>query len=375
MSDNTASPLSLAPPNLKSLFLTGALSFLLILALSFGLIKAAGTELFMGWISFVFMAGIPMQVIIGLLWGHQFPNKIAALSQPMRGIAFTVIMTAIAIIIAGLINYIIGDGAGPNPMVMQYTILTIVIALWIVPIWQCWPFSMLSKSPVVVGILTLVGIYLIAFALWHVFFNYDVMASASFYNAALAPSGLFEFWPALVFAVTTGAVIILHVPLDFWPLSKIAGKGQPIYGFLSGIYVLAISAFVQWFTVSVCGMDVVDFMVQVPVSLLFGVFLTCNLVQFGLFPNMKQPLKGFYILALTIIAAVLIYRVYEMASVIINGQALPSGPDGHWTKQIWIASAMLSVTFPIVLIVSGFFDFWPFKRTAKSAPVELEPDV
>ena len=362
MTDPTPQPVRGAPQSLQALLLTGALSFLLILCLSLGLIKIAGTDLFMGWISFVFMAGILAQVIIGLLWGHQFPTQVAALPQPLRGLAFTALMAAVAVFVSVLINFSVGGGGGPNPMVMQYTILTIVVALWIVPIWQCWPFSLLSKSPVVIGVLTLIGIYIFAFALWYVFFNYDVMSGAPFYDAARAPSGFFDFWPALVFAVTTGAVIILHVPLDFWPLSKIAGKGQPVYGLVSGLYVLVISVIVQWFAVSVIGMDVVDFMVKVPVSLLFGVFLTCNLVQFGLFPNMKQPMKGLCVLALTIVAAVLIYKFYEMMSVLINGQALPSGPEGNWAKQIWIASAMLSVTFPIVLIVSGFFDFWPFKR-------------
>jgi uncharacterized membrane-anchored protein len=85
-------------------------------------------------------------------------------------------------------------------------------------------------------------------------------------------------------------------------------------------------------------------------------------MQFQLFSEMAQPKRGLVLIALAAIAAIIMYVLYDFASRIHTGVALGAGPEGGFAKEIWIASAILGVTFPIVFVVSGFFDFWPFKR-------------
>jgi hypothetical protein len=40
---------------------------------------------------------------------------------------------------------------------------------------------------------------------------------------------------------------------------------------------------------------------------------------------------------------------------------LHSGPPSY-DFEIWLASALLAVTFPFLIISAVFFDFWPFKQ-------------
>jgi len=103
-------------------------------------------------------------------------------------------------------------------------------------------------------------------------------------------------------------------------------------------------------------------MVRWPVCIIFGAFLVDNMMQFQLFATMKQPFKGVAKLLLCLIGAFVMYRLYEWALPLFVGSELPAGPATGYAKEAWIGTAMLGVTFPVINIVSGAFDFWPIKR-------------
>jgi len=52
--------------------------------------------------------------------------------------------------------------------------------------------------------------------------------------------------------------------------------------------------------------------------------------------------------------------LYEALASVVTGR-LHSGPPSY-DFEIWLASALLAVTFPFLIISAVFFDFWPFKR-------------
>ena len=250
-------------------------------------------------------------------------------------------------------------------MLVQYTILTVAATLWLVPVWQCWPLSVFSNDPFKFGILTLFAAYGLAYLVWIMFFDYSALAQIQHpqYHEAVDPGGLFDMWVALTFAVTTVAVIVVHTMFDFWPLNKLAGNAsQPLRGLIGTVYVLVLSWLIWAGFVRGLGMEQVDYMVRVPVCMIFGTFLVNNMMQFSLFPKTVQPLRGLALLACAIVAAMLMYELYASASTLHAGLALASGPQGGFAKEIWIASAMLGVTFPIIFVVSGFFGFWPIRR-------------
>ncbi|GAC34232.1 hypothetical protein [Paraglaciecola polaris] len=252
-------------------------------------------------------------------------------------------------------------------MLVQYAIMTIIAILFLVPIWQCWPFKLLSKDPIKVGIYTLVGAYVIAYILWIVFFDYSMLQKVGHpkYFASLDPSGLFDMWDAMTFSVTAVGLVIVHMLFDFWPIDKLTrGASQPIRGIIATVYLLILSWVLRWVFVSGFGMQQVEYMIRVPVCLILGTFLVNNMMQFSLLTKIAQPIRGILLTICAAIMAIIMYKVYAYGSYLHTGHELGMGPQNGFAKEIWIASAMLGVTFPVIFVVSGFFNFWPLKRPA-----------
>ena len=132
---------------------------------------------------------------------------------------------------------------------------------------------------------------------------------------------------------------------------------------IGSAYVLALAHAVQVVFIDQAGLDRVDFMVRVPVCMIFGIFLLNNMMQGSLLAGVAQPIRGLILLPLAAMAAFGMYALYAYASTLHTGAALASGPEGGFALEIWIASAMLGVTFPVIIMVSGFFEFWPIRRT------------
>src|SRR3954453_15053529 len=107
-------------------------------------------------------------------------------------------------------------------------------------------------------------------------------------------------------------------------------------------------------------MDVVQFLVRVPIPFIFGTIIVLNMLEGSLFAKRKQPSKGL----LSALAAALVGTglawFYEAVAGIVTGK-LHAGPPAY-DFEIWLASALLAVTFPFLIIAAAFFDFWPFKR-------------
>lgn len=55
------------------------------------------------------------------------------------------------------------------------------------------------------------------------------------------------------------------------------------------------------------------------------------------------------------------YYVYAAAGPVFTGINLHSGSPGY-ELELWIANALLGITFPIIVVVAKYFDFWPVKR-------------
>lgn len=352
-------------PALLPVINTGIAGTLLILTITTLIIVPFETTAFTTWVSLAFVAATPAQMILGLFWGSSKPEWINSLPIALKGLVLTTATIIAGAIATSGILAIVGGGHGMSPMVIQYGIIAIVTMVWILLIWECWPISLITESPITVGILAFFANYLVAFAMWSVFFDYGALAEiqSSLYFADIDPQGLFPMWDATTFFVTVAGVIIVNLLFDFWPLEKLCwGKGQPIRGLVGSVYILLVSYALRWFFVDIIGMEQVDYMIRVPVCMIFGTFLVSNMMQNALFPSLVQPLKGLALLLLAIIAALIVYQLYAFASSIHAGHPLPNGPAGGYQSELWIASAMLSITFPVLFIVSGFFDLWPFKR-------------
>ncbi len=313
-----------------------------------------------GWVAFIWMTAVPAQVIFGLHMNFNSPNVLARLPQPLKGVAFSGV-TFIFMILGGGYLYIVPGGAfPPGPFLIMATIITIVVVFWLVAAWQCWPFTLLSQDPFKQGVMTLVGSYALGTLVYYLLFDFSFMAEASEYIGALDPNGFFNAWNVLAFSVTTVAAIMLLSLFDNWPATKFSTT-QPGLGGAISIISLVISGFFFWLAIYVFEIDTVDYLVRVPVSIIFGVFIVTNMMQFQLYSNINQPKRGVYLLTTALFLAYTMQLIYRtMAPYVVDVPLAEGAPQ--YEMELWVATALLSITFPVINLVSGYFSFWPLKR-------------
>lgn len=349
---------------LGGLLMTALLGIAIVFAIVLTITLSVDEWTFTEWVSFFFMCATPSQIVLALLWHTKYPPLLNQMRQPAKGLALAGLIVLGGAIVAPVLLFAGGLGFNPPPpMLMMLTITTVATTLWVVPIWRVWPISAFTQHPLALGVGALMLAYGLAFLVFKLFFNYEFMAAAPVYVESLDPKGFFNAWLALSFIVTTVGVILVMMLFEFWPITVlVTDPSQPKFGIVGTIEVLAASAVLYHVFVGLLAWDPVDFMVRVPVCMIFGAFLVNNMMQGQLCANLAQPMRGVVLSALAVVMAVLMHALYAYAAALLSDTGtIPSGPPAYGL-QIWIASAMLGVTFPIIILVSEFLDFWPIKR-------------
>jgi len=342
----------------------GIIATLIIVAVSMGFISLFDFPTFAGWVSYCIICVIPMQIVIGVTWGGQQPAFAAGRSQPVKGVLLILIALAVGAIVAVVSFVIVGGGVSPpTPMLAMCTIVSVIITFWMAIMWGGWPFTTLIRNPVAAGLALLVACYLVNYALFRIFFDYSFMKGAPVYVPALDPHGLFNAWYALVFYVTALAVMFLMLSFELWPLTRVPVlMKQPMLGFVWTIAALALGGVAFYIGVGVVGMDAVAFMVTVPIPFIFGTIIVLNMLQGSLFAKQTQPLKGLLNVITVAIIGTLLARSYAALAPRLTGTLNP-GPPGY-DFEIWLASALLGVTFPFLIFYAEFFKLWPLKKAS-----------
>jgi uncharacterized membrane protein len=93
------------------------------------------------------------------------------------------------------------------------------------------------------------------------------------------------------------------------------------------------------------------------------------MLQGSLFVKFTQPLKGvFNTIAAAVIGSVLALLYRELTHLVTPGEINP-GPPGY-QSEIWLASALLAVTFPFLVAYADFFTMWPLQRAKAEQAME-----
>jgi hypothetical protein len=202
----------------------------------------------------------------------------------------------------------------------------------------------------------------LSYVIFRVFFDFSFMQGAPFYQAALDPHGMFNAWNAVVYYVTVIAAMFFVVGFDLWPMHKFpAIMRQPVLGVVWTVVSAALGWVFFYLGTAVAKMDVAVFMVTVPIPFIFGTIIVLNMLQGSLFPNFKPPLKGVLNVALIAIVGTALARFYGAMAPSVTG-VLKSGPPGY-DFEIWLASALLSVTFPFLVFHAEIFKLWPLRAS------------
>jgi hypothetical protein len=349
--------------------MAGIISTLAIIAFSLAFISLFRVETFTGPVSYFLLCLIPMQIVVGVVWEANHPAFAARRSQPTRGILLTLISFAAAILIAPLAVVTAGRGVyPPTPMLMHLIIVSVPITFWAAIIWAGFPFRPIFKNTITGGIVMLLVCYAVNYIFFLIFFDYGFMRGAPVYNSAQDPHGAFNALSALVFYITALAIMFLLLHFDLWPLSKYRTiMKQPVLGVVWTLLCLTAGAVIFFIGINLLHIDVMAFLILVPVPFIFGTIIVLNMLQNCLFARMAQPWKGVTnTIAAAIIGSVLV-RIYGLLAPEISG-ALKTGPP-EYGYEIWVANALLSVTFPFLVFYAEFFKMWPLKRNEETVPV------
>ena len=339
----------------------GIVATLFLLILSFAVIKLSG-NIFATWIAFLFMCCVPTQMLMALAWHTDLPKFAAGLTQPVKGLVFLLMTLVAGAIVAALAVAVTGKGhMPPTPPLIMFIIFSVVCTFWVMALWRLYPFTLIFKNPMVAGIVGLVTAYVVAWVLFVSLFNFSFLAGAPVYIAEQDPGGAFMAWDVLTFAVTTVAAIMMCTLFDFWPVTALNKSGNPLlHGLLGSLYVLIIAAAVKCFCTYILGMDQVVYMVTVPISFIFAVFVINVLLESSLFADVAQPSRGFLSLGVAVILTIVCKQVYMAAAPLLSGD-MPAGPPTY-ALDLWIADALLAITFPLIVAFCDYFNFWPFRR-------------
>ncbi|MEP6961749.1 MAG: hypothetical protein ABI995_06715 [Acidobacteriota bacterium] len=336
----------------------GLVATAIIIAISLGFISLFDFGQFSGWVSYLLICLIPMEIVVGVSWGAN-PAFASKMAQPMKGIVLMLVCVAGAAVIAPIYWQVVGGGISPPlPNLMLTSIVSVVVMFWFAIMFGGWPFNVISKNQIVSGLLMWVACYAINYALVQVFFNYDFLKGAPVYVASLDPGGMFNAVLAHIFYVTAIAVLFLLLHFDLWPLTLSPGiMKQPNLGIVWTLLALLLGGAAFYAGIFVMAMDPMTFLIKVPIPFIFGTIVVLNMLHNSLFASLQQPLKGIANSVTAMVVGSALAAMYGALAPVVTGN-LSSDPPGS-DYQRWLASALLAVTFPFLIFYAEFFRMYP----------------
>lgn len=341
----------------------GIVAAVLVIAVSLGYISLFDFPTFASWVAYLMVCIVPVEVLVGVTWGTKQPGFAAKRRQPLKGILLVLTTLVVAAIVAPAYLAIAGANATPpGPIPSHAIIVSVIVTFWAAIMFGGWPFKALIKNEVAAGLTMLASCFVVNYLLFRLFFNYEFLQGAPVYVASADPHGMFHALYALVFYVTFLSIMFLTLSFDLWPLTKFPGvMKQPILGIVWTLAALAVGGLVFWIGVGVMQMDPMVFMVTVPIPYIFGTIIVLNMFQNSLVGKLSQPAKGVANALLVAVIGTVLAQVYRALAPAVTG-ALHSGPPTY-DMEVWLASALLAVTFPFLIFFAEFFKFWPLAKS------------
>jgi hypothetical protein len=338
--------------------LLGAVATALVIVVSLGFLALFDFPAFVGWVSFYMLAVVPLQIVVVVVWGAN-PPFVARLAQPAKGIVLLLSTALGAAIIAPIVLWLTGEGISPpGPIPSQYAVIVVPTTFFMAIAFGGWPFSAVTRSTAAAGVLLLVASYALTYALFRLFFDYEFLQGAPVYLQS-APQGMFNAVAALVFYVTMLAGMFLPLHFDLWPLTRSRRMmTQPVRGVAWTAISAAAGAIVIFVSMRVLALDPMYVLTRITAPFIFGTIVVLNMLQNSIFATLRQPLKGVANVVAAAVIGVLLAQVYARVDRMIVGVELPSGAPGY-EFELWLVNALLSVTFPFLIVSAAYFTFWP----------------
>jgi hypothetical protein len=341
----------------------GILGLVVAVAISLAIVSLFSADMFGGWVTYFVATCVPVEVVMALVLQTQYPTFLKNMAQPMKGIALVVITLAIAAIISLAVYYTAARMvAPPTPMTLVYLIFAVLITFWFAVVWGVWPVTAITKSQFTIGLSVLLVTYLVGYLLFYLLFDFGFLVGAPVYVEALDPKGAFDANTALSFAVTTVTVVFVLILFDFWPITAVpALRTQPLMGLATTVLIFILTGIVWWIGAVKLGYGPVKFQAYGAIGLLFGCLVPAVMFEGQLFAGLKQPLAGLLRLVVAALCGWLLPQFYLWIQPMVTPDLVVQTP----MLENWLASALLAMTFPLMVVVAQYFNFWPLRGNKK----------
>ena len=348
--------------------LLGIAATALVIALSLGFIALWEFGRFIGWVSFFALSFIPFEVMTAVIWGGN-PPFVSHLRQPAKGLVLLLVTLGVGAVVSQVVFRTLGAGQGePGPMLAFFSICVIVTTFFWTIGFGGWPFTAMTRNTVAAGLATWAGCYVVGFAIYWVCADFSYLQGAPVYVAQADPGGLFPAWNVVVYYMTALTVLFVWLSFDLFPITgSPALMTQPVRGFVLVVSSLLIGFTLYTFGVYMARVQVVEFLLRVPIAFIFGTILVLNMCQNALIAG-GQPGKGLMNVFMAAIVGSVLLAAYQQLQPALSG-AIPPGPPEIQREQfqVWTANALLSVTFPLLVFYAAYFNFWPLSKPAVSS--------
>lgn len=333
----------------------GLASAALVVLLSLLACSAVSPATFSGIFSFVALCCIPIQILLA----HHWPGRRLASGRAASGLAWFALMLVTGAVAAFIVQFVIARGWGiAFPGLPMFCIVAVVVTLWLVLVCDGWPFTLLRSRILRVAVMT-AAVYLLAYLLFRLLFDFSAFGLPSGAGLRPAPTGLFDAFHALTFLVTVISGLFLA------PCFRFAGMPSA-----TGPRALANTALcLIWGTllygvgVGLLGMDVVRFLIWVPVPVLFGGLIVVKMCQGQFFAHPRQTLpNGALTLATLIVVGEILVALYGELAILVHPGLVWGAPT--YAGELLVANATLALTFLLLNVAADFFDYWPLPAAA-----------
>lgn len=338
----------------------GLVSTVAIIVVSLVIAALCNPGAFAGPVATFVLSYLPVQIVLAGLWAHQ-PEALRGRAQPVRGGILLVAALVIGAIAELVFLATVGSGHGPStPQIAFFSIVTVVTTFWFAIVFEGWPFRLIRNRVVATAAL-LLAVYLVALLLYYGLFDFAFLPPPA--QIPGTPSGLFDGWHVLVFLVTAISGMFLPPAFGFLGVERLP---QPARGVAGTALCLVWAAVLFGIGVGALGVDPAEFLIWVPVPLLFGGLIVLVVFRDSLFRDRARPTRGVLnVLTMAVLGVVLVW-IYQRVAGLVSPPVTWGPPT--YQGEVWIASATLAFTFPILATHADFFDHWPLRRSGSPTP-------
>jgi hypothetical protein len=352
----------------------GIFGLAVTIGLAFTICAAVDLQTFNGIFTFITMSMVPTMAVIGMAWGGQYPPT-PGWHQVWRGLALTLFTLMLGTIYCvAFLRY--RAGWVIQPFVAIALITSIVFVFFHIIGFGTWPWQ--KMSPPAQGLMTLLTAFVFGAWVCSSLYNFDFLSyptgvnpspipKVPFYSqggplaafAAMAPHGPVPWETMIAYTLWIMVPMWILVHVGMWPFSKSPTlMKQPVFGIVFCLTCFIIGYLAIKVGIGTMQIEPLKFLV-IGISYIFGLLMLLTVFQTWPGSTMKQPLGGFVNAIVAIpLGMAGYYGILAFCNWHFGVKAMV-----YPGNMFAIGGVMLGVTFPVWVLYTGFWDFWPLAPT------------